>query len=348
MIKNLYIYLTWRCNLRCKHCWVSDKSETSFNAAEIPDSQYSDIVLQACNLGVNFVKISGGEPLLRWNALETVMKTAKEKNCELLLETNGTLLEPRMVDFFKEMNCDISISLDGNQSKHNALRNDPAAFQRTCEGIKMLISGGVIPQIVYSFSEVDYEEIDNMIEMLNQFGIRELKLNPIMRIGRGKHIRSDNSIDNAFTINAGELLQLKNTYCNKPRGNLRIRMMLPVSFDGYAMLFNKNTVFISCPFESLLSVLPNGDVGLCGEAKNIQEFQYGNIRESTLSEIVNCSVNYQTVQKLATELQGVCKTCVAKKLCKGSCRVVAYRQNNSIYSSNPLCEEMHRMGKFPF
>jgi len=100
---------------------------------------------------------------------------------------------------------------------------------------------------------------------------------------------------NGFTISSGELLQLKNAYCNKSTGNMRIRMMLPASFDGYAMLFNKNTTFISCPFESLISVLPNGDVGLCGEAKNIQEFQYGNIKDETLSEIVNNSVNYLAV-----------------------------------------------------
>ena len=167
IIENLYLYLTWRCNLHCKHCWVSADAENLLNSCEIPDEKYKDIILEACNLGVNFIKISGGEPLLRWNALKIIIQTAVANGCEILLETNGTLLEQKIVDFLKAHNCVISISLDGEQSKHNDLRNSPTAFQQTDKGLKLLISNGIIPQIVYSFSEANDVEIDNMIETEN-------------------------------------------------------------------------------------------------------------------------------------------------------------------------------------
>ncbi len=348
IIENLYLYLTWRCNLHCKHCWVSADAENLLNSCEIPDEKYKDIILEACNLGVNFIKISGGEPLLRWNALKIIIQTAVANGCEILLETNGTLLEQKIVDFLKAHNCVISISLDGEQSKHNDLRNSPTAFQQTDKGLKLLISNGIIPQIVYSFSEANDVEIDNMIETLTQTGIKELKLNPIMRVGRGECFQSKNSLQNVMTVSADELLRIKNKYCNNPKADLNVRIMLPVCFDGYSMLFNKDNVFISCPFDNLISILPNGNVGLCGEAKNIKEFNYGNIYENSLTTILSSSVNYKAIQKIESNLMGVCNSCVAKQLCKGSCRVIAYQYNNSIYSSNPLCEELHQLGKFPF
>ena len=43
IIENLYLYLTWRCNLHCKHCWVSADAENLLNSCEIPDEKYKDI-----------------------------------------------------------------------------------------------------------------------------------------------------------------------------------------------------------------------------------------------------------------------------------------------------------------
>lgn len=349
IIENLYLYLTWRCNLRCKHCWVSADSEENIIINEIPDDRYKDIIKEACNLGANFIKISGGEPLLRWDTLKICIATAAENGCEILIETNGTILEPEHVDFLKLHNCIISISLDGNQYTHNELRNNSTAFQRTNEGIKLLLTNGVIPQIVYSFSEPNDIEIDNMIALLSSIGIKELKLNPIMRVGRGESIKNNNDdLQKIITVNSDELLRIKNKYCNRPIKDLNVRIMLPVCFDGYSMLFNKKNVFVSCPYDNLISILPNGDIGLCGEAKNIKEFCYGNIYENSLAVILKNSITYKAINDIESNLEGVCKSCAAKQLCKGSCRVVAYQHGNSIYSSNPLCEELRIINKFPF
>ena len=258
------------------------------------------------------------------------------------------MLSEDIVLFLKKYNCTISISLDGNEEQHNDMRNNSTAFQRTLDGINLLLKNGLTPQIVYSFSVFNDDYMEEMIKFLNSLNIKELKLNPIIRLGRGTNFNIDSLHQEVMTVNALELLRIKNKYCRKSWNGLNIRIMLPTCFDGYSMLFNKNYSFISCPYEHLISVLPNGDVCLCGEAKDIKDFNYGNILESSLTEILNGSETLKNVKESIMYFEGICDSCVAKQICRGACRVVAYKNGLSLYASNPLCEELYKLGKFPF
>lgn len=344
-IKALYLYLTWRCNLSCLHCWVSAnegncKEELSFEV-------YKRVMKDAHDLGVSFIKISGGEPLLCWNLLTKVIRYAKEIECDVMLETNGTLLDEEKINFLKQYDCIVSVSLDGNEEKHNYMRNNNMAFQSTTKGIKELIANDVIPQIVYSFSKPNCDDISEVIDYLAEWGIKELKLNPIMRVGRGKRFACSKDYQNVMTVLSNDLLKIRNKFCVKSQKGVKVRMMLPMCFDGYSILLDKNYNFTSCQCEKVVSVLPNGDVGLCGESKDIKEFLYGNIKEKALCDILNTSTNYMKLKNIETKLGGICKECVFNSYCKGSCRVAAYHYGGNIYAPNPMCEELNKMGCFP-
>ncbi len=122
------------CNLDCKYCFFLSK-ETLY-----PGSRFrmSDTVLEAYVRqmieGQSGPQVSlafqGGEPTLMGldffrRAVAFARKHApRNAQVEYSLQTNGTLLDKRWFDFFRENSFIIGLSLDGPQPMHDAYRVD--------------------------------------------------------------------------------------------------------------------------------------------------------------------------------------------------------------------------------
>ena len=94
-MRSLRISVTDRCNLRCQYCmpepeyvWLPRENLLSFEEiAELTDAFTDE--------GVNRVRITGGEPLLRRNLPALIESLAARPAVEdLSLTTNGILLNP--------------------------------------------------------------------------------------------------------------------------------------------------------------------------------------------------------------------------------------------------------------
>ena len=60
----LYFYLTEGCNLRCRHCWINPPYEPVEPVHPcISLELFRDIVGQAAEIGLEAVKLTGGEPV---------------------------------------------------------------------------------------------------------------------------------------------------------------------------------------------------------------------------------------------------------------------------------------------
>jgi cyclic pyranopterin phosphate synthase len=92
-LKNLRISVTDRCNLRCQYCmpeedyvWLARKDLLEFE-------EVSALVDVFADLGVDKVRLTGGEPLLRHDLPELVRLLAKKPALrDLAMTTNGVLL----------------------------------------------------------------------------------------------------------------------------------------------------------------------------------------------------------------------------------------------------------------
>ncbi|NYT18697.1 MAG: radical SAM protein, partial [Methanosarcinales archaeon] len=106
-VKSLRISLTNRCNLDCIYCH-SEGDEGSTN--EMTVEMISDIVTTAAKFGVNKVKFSGGEPLVRKD-FEDILRSLPELK-DVSVTTNGVLLKER-AHSLKEAGLDrVNVSLD--------------------------------------------------------------------------------------------------------------------------------------------------------------------------------------------------------------------------------------------
>ena len=92
-LRNLRLSVTDRCNLRCSYCmpeaeyaWLPREDILHFEEIE-------RLVDVFCDLGVDKVRLTGGEPLLRRDVPELVRRlAARPRIADLAMTTNGVLL----------------------------------------------------------------------------------------------------------------------------------------------------------------------------------------------------------------------------------------------------------------
>ena len=112
-LRSLRVSVTDRCNLRCQYCmpepdyvWLPRESILSFE-------ETTTLVDAFCRLGVERVRITGGEPLLRRNLPELVEQIAVRPAIrDLALTTNGVLLEGQAATLRGAGLHRITVSLD--------------------------------------------------------------------------------------------------------------------------------------------------------------------------------------------------------------------------------------------
>ncbi len=114
--------VTRRCNLKCLGCYVkSDKrTKNKPGADEIGGRRWLEIFKEARELGISFVIIAGGEPLLRPELLKV---TKKYPEIIFLLFTNGQLMNREIIsDIKKQRNLFPAISLEGSETETDIRR----------------------------------------------------------------------------------------------------------------------------------------------------------------------------------------------------------------------------------
>src|SRR5665213_2765883 len=88
-ITDLRVSVTDRCNYRCVYCRTGNDGA---QYAELPIADYARIIRVFVSLGIEKVRLTGGEPLLRKGLVDLIEEIASPK-LDIALTTNGHLLE---------------------------------------------------------------------------------------------------------------------------------------------------------------------------------------------------------------------------------------------------------------
>ncbi len=133
--------VTFRCNLRCAHCYQEHTSPARLAAGELSLAEIQDILDQAAAEGCLWLLLTGGEPFMRSDFLD-IYAYAKRKGFVVTLFTNGTLITDRVADFLADLPpLGIEISLYGaTQETYERVTGIPGSHARCIEGIERLLS----------------------------------------------------------------------------------------------------------------------------------------------------------------------------------------------------------------
>ncbi len=145
-INYLRISVTDRCNLRCTYCMpecgvdlISHKDVLSFE-------EILEVVEVSVGLGVDKVRITGGEPLVRKGIVDLVGMIARVKGIkDLAMTTNGTLLDKFATPLKKAGLHRVNISLDTMDADKYSTITRVGNIEHVLTGINSAKEAGLKP-----------------------------------------------------------------------------------------------------------------------------------------------------------------------------------------------------------
>ncbi|MBN1869431.1 MAG: radical SAM protein [Candidatus Omnitrophica bacterium] len=101
--------LTYQCNFRCAHCYVPQDYK---KRPELKTKEIFTVLDELKDIGCFYLGFTGGEPFVRKDILD-ILWHAKKKGFEIIIYTNGSLINKNLADELKRLNpnkVDITIS----------------------------------------------------------------------------------------------------------------------------------------------------------------------------------------------------------------------------------------------
>ena len=151
--------LTRACNLDCLHCRASATPDR--DPAELSTFQGRRLLSDLAGLGTRMMILSGGEALMRPDALE-LARYGAQTGLRMTLATNGALVTPELAREIRASGVvRVSVSLDGVTSEvHDRIRGRPGAFDLAVSGIENLIRAGVEVQVNTTVAAMNVHQME--------------------------------------------------------------------------------------------------------------------------------------------------------------------------------------------
>ncbi|HAJ44533.1 MAG: Metallo cofactor biosynthesis protein [Candidatus Azambacteria bacterium GW2011_GWE1_42_9] len=312
-LRVVFIELTKKCNLRCKHCYVPDCNDSidCANAKEMTFTNINKLISQIDDLGVMELQLTGGELFVLPYAIY-IIREAQNRLIPCSIFTNGTLLTEDVFRYISENNYGLIfyVSLDGYQKTHDIFRRSPGAFQKTIKTIHRLLQMDCDVRINTSIGRHNIAEMSQFIQFIkNEFGVLH-RLVTVEPIGRA---------DAKMTITAQEFADL----LQEGRNSLEF-------LDSHDSI--SDWAIPACGIgSSMLFIDAYGNVSFCPTLtqKENSNFLAGNINCSSLKNIWEKSPVFKKFRGIQCNTANQCQF---KELCKGGCRSRAYLSNGNIGS----------------
>ncbi len=160
------------CNLECKMCYVrltSSELETKGRLLQV--DEWLKLATELREEGVLFLLLTGGEPFI-YPEFRRLYLALRHMGFILTINTNGTLITSELADFLgKYPPRRVNVTLYGASSDtYSRLCGSAAGFEKTMQGIELLLQHGV--QVKMNVSAVkenlcDIEEIRRIADSFN-------------------------------------------------------------------------------------------------------------------------------------------------------------------------------------
>lgn len=202
-IGDLRISVTDRCNFRCTYCMPCNEYEWIEKREILNFEEITRLAGLFVRLGVNKVRLTGGEPLLRRNLEVLVRMLSNLDGLELCLTTNGSLLEDKAEALASAGLRRINVSLDTLDPERFKRITQRGDLAKVLEGIFAARTAGISPIKINAVVErgVNDDEIIALVEFAKThgFGLRFIEY---MDVGNANHWKSEKMVskDEILTI----------------------------------------------------------------------------------------------------------------------------------------------------
>ena len=182
--RNLRVSLTDRCNLRCTYCMPHDFAEWLPSEHQLTTDELVRVIEIAVSEGINEVRLTGGEPLLRPDIVEIVSRINAITNAPTLtMTTNALTLEKVAKPLVDAGLTRINISLDTLDRDRFKLMTHRDRIDDVFAGIKAAQDAGINPIKINAvlLKGVNADEAPALLEwaLANNLALRFIEQMPL-------------------------------------------------------------------------------------------------------------------------------------------------------------------------
>lgn len=212
----LRVCLTQECNFRCVYCRPG--GEGIYNNNNLKNEELFCIIEKLAESGVESIRFTGGEPLLRDDLVEIADYVSSIKGISnISLVTNGSLLNAKTVRRIKSSKIkSVTVSLDTLDKNKFLSIAGVDCLDDVINGIKLLVRYEVPVRINTVVSKSNISDITDLIEFCKEYRIT-LKLLDLVK-------NNNDSWEDEFiplSILKNEMIKRSTrTYIRYPNGNL--------------------------------------------------------------------------------------------------------------------------------
>lgn len=313
-----YLEITNKCNLKCTHCY---KTAGAPLPEELSTKEWFSIIDELEDLGILTVAVTGGEPFMRADLFD-ILEYLAAHAISVNLFTNGTLITTECIEALKELNPEkVVVSIDGATRKTHERIRGRNTFDKTVESIANLVKNGLHVRSNTLIYTENIKELELLIKMLLDVGVREMIFDRFMEAGRG--------VENTELIPPLEVGKVVSDICSTFEKEAPQKIELKYTED----IGEQKTPYSFCGIgTSMMTVKADGDVVLCPVLSD-PEFTAGNIKDAPLRELWESTI-FQPFRECSLD-DMVCHTCPHSTECRGGCKARVFQHYKTFCMPDP-------------
>jgi His-Xaa-Ser system radical SAM maturase HxsB len=347
--------VTLRCNHNCLYCQVSSRNTDDKKYDMTPEvaRKVVDNAFKSPSPAIT-IEFQGGEPLLNWPVIKTIVQYAKEKNeqkrksLSIAMVSNFSLMDEQKCNFLLENRVAVNTSLDGPEELHNKNRIWLAgnSYGETIKWIKKIREkekeNPALPKIgaLTTISKHSLEYPEEIVNEYLKFGFKEVHLRPLSYLGLSGKLKNQIGYSPeefmSFWKKAMDYIIKKNLegkYIHERGSRIILQKILTDNDPNYLDLRSPCGAGIG-----QITYDYDGKVFTCDEGRMLgnDAFLIGNINTDEYGEIAS----HPTIKTVCTAslLENLpCDNCVFKPYC-GTCPVQNYALYGNIFAQMPNSE----------
>jgi radical SAM protein with 4Fe4S-binding SPASM domain len=338
------IYCVWeitlRCDLGCKHC---GSRAGKARPDELSTEQALEVVEQLHEVGVREVVLIGGEAYLRedW---PVIAKALVKRGITTSMTTGARNLNGQRIQQAVEAGLStISVSIDGLESTHDAIRGAKGSWAHAVEAARAVAQTPIQLAVNTQINRLSKPELAQIAELLVELRARAWQIQLTVAMGRAAD-RPE------MLLQPYELLELFPELVRIKEQTLdpnRIKLA-PANNIGYFGPYERKIraggeegrYWNGCPAgQWAIGLEADGKIKGCPSLPTAP-YTGGNLKTSRLKEVIENAPQLRVLrERTRDDLWGFCATCYYADTCKGGCSWTSHSLLGKP-GNNPYC--IHR------
>jgi len=351
----VYFNPTEKCNLNCRYCYIPAAMRR--NGAHMPVKQ----VLHALALLKRYFRSAlpvgtrpqivfhGAEPMLNRDAVFAGIERYAD-DFRFGVQTNGTLLDDRAIEFLTSHEVGIGLSLDGHQpriaDRTRKSWDGKGVFAKVKETMEKL-SGYPGYNVICTVTRENMRHLTPMVDFLHAMKVPACMLNIVRcTLAPARKIRPADHAAAKYFLAA---LERSNELYRRTGRKIVVANFANIILSIVAPAARRLMCDISpcgggrCFF----ALAPNGDVFPCSEFIGLKHFSGGNLFRDPVDRILATSAFKQVTGRLVENIEP-CRHCAIRHFCGAPCPAEAHEAHGGMNKTGSFCEFYEEQVRYAF